>query len=191
MRTSRKSGPFFRTFSQFAPVFRALPRFFPVFYLVMCLFAWYHYTYKTTAKSTPFRDLYRFAETTHTPQGDGNVHVLEISILPCGNDPHPARGRKQRGWRNNFDFRRKRPTPHKGTETRRSPYTGLSSAGNNSHPARGRKLPLRERAVVLAVETIYTPQGDENHYSISFPSNISWKQLSPRKGTETTSQTRT
>ena len=167
MRTSRKSGPFFRTFSRFAPVFRALPRFFPVFYLVMYLFSWYHYTYKTTAKSTPFRDLYRIAETTHTPQGDGNSARLAKPYTAKRNNPHPARGR-------NLSFEcacnlRFVKIPRKGTETppcmcrtlstnRNTPYPvrgrkqrqfkrHAKISGNNSHPARGRK-PVRPNNTV-------------------------------------------
>ncbi len=128
---------------------------FPAFYLVMFYFSWYHYTCKTIAKSTPFRDLYRFAETTHTPQGDGNFSV-KLEMLTT--------------------------YTRKGDGNSAQSLHGAIIGRKQLTPARGRKLPLRERAVVLAVETIYTPQGDENHYSISFPSNISWKQLSPPQG---------
>ena len=56
-----------------------------------------------------------FAETTHTPQGDGN-YQQELDKYT----------------------QKKQPTPRKGTETGHI-VIHLPFGGNNPHPARGRK----------------------------------------------------
>ena len=40
--------------------------------------------------------LCRFADTTHTPQGDGNNRHQYAPPVHVGHNPHPARGRKRR-----------------------------------------------------------------------------------------------
>ena len=129
-----------------------------------------------------------FAETTHTPQGDGNkaleilkfCNVDEILFTPqgdgnshhsgrmlikTGNNPHPARGRKL-GWclLGLRGAAWKQPTPRKGTETQGTDLLAVNLR-NNPHPARGRKLLGPELPQALP-ETTHTPQGDGNRLSI-------------------------
>ena len=104
-----------------------------------------------------------FAETTHTPQGDGN----HISLIGIG----LVDGMKQ-------------PTPRKGTETVKVVYHRVRS-GNNPHPARGRK-PARRRDSLHAPEKQPTPRkGTETSFKYHFPRTLLQKQPTPRKGTET------
>ena len=84
-------------------------------------------------------------ETTHTPQGDGNKPSIISSFNLLRNNPHPARGRKH----------------HSNTTSRAPCYR------NNPHPARGRKL--------IRAYHFTTPL---------------LKQPTPRKGTETASGSR-
>ena len=122
-----------------------------------------------------------FAETTHTPQGDGNNASAQyqdqvpkqptprkgtetafefVEVITIGNNPHPARGRKH------FSY-----------------SSLLRPARNNPHPARGRKPAVHE-PLLCVFETTHTPQGDGNSvepvYVLLF-----LKQPTPRKGTET------
>ena len=62
------------------------------------------------------RDGRPLLETTHTPQGDGNLSMRPIMERRIRNNPHPARGRKRR-VRSAAGSVRKQPTPRKGTET--------------------------------------------------------------------------
>ena len=130
-----------------------------------------------------------FIETTHTPQGDGNISFSPwISIRsaskqptprkgtetsasrpgsPSGlprNNPHPARGRKpSRIYPTILLATWKQPTPRKGTETFRRSCSACPRRGrNNPHPARGRK-----RLIYYTIAAIIS------------------KQPTPRKGTET------
>ena len=89
-----------------------------------------------------------FAETTHTPQGDGNTigtagsgAVKETTHTPQGdgNTPLPAVRRTNRR--------------------------------NNPHPARGRKPSKRDRRPEQA-ETTHTPQGDGNSKIAYFASAV-------------------
>ena len=101
-----------------------------------------------------------FAETTHTPQGDGNLYGARtcrftrrkqptprkgtetafefVEVITIGNNPHPARGRKH------FSY-----------------SSLLRPARNNPHPARGRKPAVHE-PLLCVFETTHTPQGDGN-----------------------------
>ena len=101
-----------------------------------------------------------FAETTHTPQGDGNQAqkltgsiVIETTHTPQGdgNDVNAA----------DNGAAEKQPTPRKGTETHTAGDLCTRWSGNNPHPARGRKrfphCPPRSD-----YETTHTPQGDGN-----------------------------
>ena len=125
----------------------------------------------------------RRSETTHTPQGDGNRFNSACHLQRVRNNPHPARGRKQ-------------------------PSLNLPSTfpGNNPHPARGRK-PFRLKTGIRVTETTHTPQGDGNsavchtvpssHETTHTPQgdgntesralnqHAASKQPTPRKGTET------
>ena len=107
---------------------------------------------------------YDFRETTHTPQGEGNPSKSEVRACLFRNNPHPARGRKLRKMQGRAARRSKQPTPRKGTETaiasravsypiwkqptprkrtetRSPPHAQTTACGNNPHPARGRKPP--------------------------------------------------
>ena len=60
---------------------------------------------------------YTHRETIHTPQGDENCrHRLFLSVGP-GNNPHPARGRKQDVRQIKLSHSAKQSTPRKGTKT--------------------------------------------------------------------------
>ena len=124
-----------------------------------------------------------FAETTHTPQGDGNCTINANRQLIL-----------------------KQPTPRKGTETRPTNPPAWKR-GNNPHPARGRKQ--QDHAGGRGrEETTHTPQGDGNRWSLNqsrtdfetthtpqgdgnglifMRNQLQLKQPTPRKGTETES----
>ena len=72
-------------------------------------------------------------ETTHTPQGDGNLDGIEPVADLGRNNPHPARGRK-------LTINQYR----------------ACIAGNNPHPARGRKTICVHIAEIVG-ETIHIP----------------------------------
>ena len=101
-----------------------------------------------------------FAETTHTPQGDGNL--VFTSLRP------PSRETTH--------------TPQ-GDGNQKTNARSFAITRNNPHPARGRK---RQRAAHCDphVETTHTPQGDGNTGN-RFAGGKSEKQPTPRKGTET------
>ena len=104
-----------------------------------------------------------FAETTHTPQGDGNFLFLLFIVRTIGNNPHPARGRKPVRSRSFLSM----------SETTHTPQ-----GDGNDFPGR--------LCYHTCAETTHTPQGDGNYFSgchLGF-----WrKQPTPRKGTETMS----
>ena len=160
----------------------------------------------TETPDSPWRSLHP-EETTHTPQGDGNRRRSRSVLLPTGNNPHPARGRKQ-NLRDSYRSR-KRNNPHPARGRKPSPPAPRpSSPGNNPHPARGRKLVVNRKDQVLCIETTHTPQGDGNYHcgiSFLFGNNPHpargrkrchlvhiltsfQKQPTPRKGTETGSR---
>ena len=56
-------------------------------------------------------------ETTHTPQGDGNLAPQRSKHFAARNNPHPARGRKPFVCVKLAVALEKQPTPRKGTET--------------------------------------------------------------------------
>ena len=63
--------------------------------------------------------------------------------------------------------------------------------GNNPHPARGRKHQLLALDLhPVCLETTHTPQGDGNYVAAILFISSSWKQPTPRKGTETGSSPR-
>ena len=78
-------------------------------------------------------------ETTHTPQGDGNLH-------PAGK---PINHSKQ-------------PTPRKGTETPRRYGTGCKSARKQPTPRKGTETTFSRPLDCPFQETTHTPQGDGN-----------------------------
>ena len=78
-------------------------------------------------------------ETTHTPQGDGNLQ-RRSNALPLRKQPTPRKGTETSGSISTpVKSNPKQPTPRKGTETHYNlpPY---KYTRNNPHPARGRKL---------------------------------------------------
>ena len=127
-----------------------------------------------------------FAETTHTPQGDGNPNCTAYIADNYLETTHTPQGDGNNVFLAFVCFLPlKQPTPRKGTETRRNSqrtlqgiyktiYTPLGDGnainlissffviGNNPHPVRGRK-----RLVVIVdpldvIETTHTPRGDGN-----------------------------
>lgn len=110
--------------------------------------------------------LYTIAETTYTPQGDGNIVRVIMGFLAIV---------------------LKHITPRKGTETAVVIDIHLAIARNNSHPARGREshaalqvhnryheTPTPRKGTVTCQSTILqvpflrttpTPQGDENSFT--------------------------
>ena len=143
-------------------------------------------------------------ETTHTPQGDGNIFPMVCGLYRYGNNPHPARGRKPPRPSRSHASERNNPHPARGrkryggngmispSETTHTPQGDGNSPipprridlwRNNPHPARGRKrtaLPPAPRRY----ETTHTPQGDGNVLSHQIRVD-KMKQPTPRKGTET------
>ena len=57
-----------------------------------------------------------FAETTHTPQGDGN-RLCHAVISSSWKQPTPRKGTETTGYCTFQLIRWKQPTPRKGTET--------------------------------------------------------------------------
>ena len=125
-----------------------------------------------------------FQETTHTPQGDGNCVMLPKSRMYFKrNNPHPVRGRKHQ----------LRCYQHFVEET--------------TYPPLGDEKPLVQDLPLSVEETTHTPQGDGNFASRSLVVNLPrnnphpvkgrkldclllgrqhlQKQATPRKGTET------
>ena len=96
----------------------------------------------TPRKGTETPDLLPVAhlhvETTHTPQGDGNLHPAGKPINHS-KQPTPRKGTETpRRYGTGCKSARKQPTPRKGTETGVSASTD-GILRNNPHPARGRK----------------------------------------------------
>ena len=93
------------------------------------------------------------AETTHTPQGDGNPAPRRYVPRRTGNNPHPARGRKLLYFRDWHSRLSKQPTPRKGTENHLCSHC-RNCWRNHSHPRQGttdkkrsvRHLESRKRA---------------------------------------------
>ena len=100
------------------------------------------------------------SETTHTPQGDGNLFDVH-AFLRTRKQPTPRKGTETAYCSRMFGLSLKQPPPRKGTETFR--------------PANCRRT---------QPETTHTPQGDGNP-SGRFGFQNSKKQPTPRKGTET------
>ena len=145
-------------------------------------------------------------ETTHTPQGDGNLlrepsdirldekqptprkgtETFDLRsgiVVKNGNNPHPARGRKLPGCTALRDGGGNNPHPARGRK-RLIRHLKSDTIGNNPHPARGRKQ-LRDAVDPADVETTHTPQGDGNSGHKNRSSSFPRKQPTPRKGTET------
>ena len=102
-----------------------------------------------------------FAETTHTPQGDGNTTRPSIRSNARRNNPHPARGRK----------------PDRQHDVK-------AHGGNNPHPARGRKLG-KPRHPASPPKKQPTPRKGTETQPFCLANVASEKQPTPRKGTET------
>ena len=79
-----------------------------------------------------------FAETTHTPQGDGNIYPPSLACQPI-ETTHTPQGDGNMPSAAFLEITAKQPTPRKGTETILS-----------FHP------------FTLFFETTHTPQGDGN-----------------------------
>ena len=124
-------------------------------------------------------------ETTHTPQGDGNLHLpLLPNPLSPRNNPHPARGRK--------------PLIARGggsalTETTHTPQGDGNLDGiepvadlgrNNPHPARGRKLTINQYRACIAGNNPHPARGRKPFVCVKLAVALE-KQPTPRKGTET------
>ena len=103
-------------------------------------------------------------------------------LCHCGNNPHPARGRKPK-------FVILLPSYYETTHTPQGDgnplFSGIAPAilRNNPRPARGRK-PSDDVILIVHFETTHTPQGDGN-LTPSRESVYYEKQPTPRKGTET------
>ena len=100
-------------------------------------------------------------ETTHTPQGDGNLLYAGRFFGVFGNNPHPARGRKPLAYVRTFLTPRNNPHPARGRKLP-APLPRSSQRGNNPHPARGRKPLIARGGGSALTETTHTPQGDGN-----------------------------
>ena len=100
-------------------------------------------------------------ETTHTPQGDGNsARSLQNSSF-YRNNPHPARGRKPLIARGAACTLRKQPTPRKGTET--AGALGLFYCQpETTHTPQGDGNRICGTVTGVEKETTHTPQGDGN-----------------------------
>ena len=145
-------------------------------------------------------------ETTHTPQGDGNLAPQRSKHFAARNNPHPARGRKRLQCPCFADNTRNNPHPARGRKLTINQYRACI-AGNNPHPARGRK-PFVCVKLAVALEKQPTPRkgtetfprrhfcndrsGNNPHpargrklWRPSSPSDMILKQPTPRKGTET------
>ena len=59
-----------------------------------------------------------FAETTHTPQGDGNCTLTARGAACTLKQPTPRKGTETVKRVLNAPISKKQPTPRKGTETR-------------------------------------------------------------------------
>ena len=81
-----------------------------------------------------------FAETTHTPQGDGNKPSIISSFNLLRNNPHPARGRKPyfSYWYWSCRWYETTHTPQ-GDGNQHDDVIACTLQRNNPHPARGRK----------------------------------------------------
>ena len=122
-------------------------------------------------------------ETTHTPQGDGNLAPQRSKHFAARNNPHPARGRKRLQCPCFADNTRNNPHPARGRKPRpttssvfwmETTHTPQGDGNhklrcsfprwsrNNPHPARGRKLLIGASLVCVVAETTHTPQGDGN-----------------------------
>ena len=101
-------------------------------------------------------------ETTHTPQGDGNIGE-ECRVGVPEETTHTPQG--------------------DGNFCAKSCHSP-STPGNNPHPARGRKLVPVLQPYKFS-ETTHTPQGDGNRQCIPSSLHLHEKQPTPRKGTET------
>ena len=164
---------------------------------------------KGTETTAQCPELGSYAETTHTPQGDGNSCTSPILHPLPGNNPHPARGRKlvfvfcwatpiletthtPQGdgnsgyWQASHRLSQKQPTPRKGTETRMAAIISRSE-GNNPHPARGRK-PSHFALQTLHPRNNPHPARGRKLFHLPFMFALPRKQPTPRKGTETACQ---
>ena len=101
-----------------------------------------------------------FAETTHTPQGDGNHH-----------NQHMRRNIK------------KQPTPRKGTETRRS-RRQTRRCWKQPTPRKGTETVKRVLNAPISKKQPTPRKGTETRYRAQY-NEYKRKQPTPRKGTET------
>ena len=99
------------------------------------------------------------AETTHTPQGDGNPVSNSTCNISYRNNPHPARGTETSRNLRPIHHCRKQPTPRKGTETRARRRQTLRWTKQPT-PRKGTETLHRTCSACAAAETTHTPQGD-------------------------------
>lgn len=123
-----------------------------------------------------------FAETTHTPQGDGNLNLPAFVHPHARNNPHPARGRKLHSFDNWIIPYRKQPIPRKGTETSR-PARRIPGAREIPHTPQGDGNVAKLNTFTRLKEIPYTPQGDGNSSQFSTDSSGDFQNdLHPARG---------
>ena len=127
----------------------------------MCSFAETTHTPQGDGNPLALRFACSSVETTHTPQGDGNLSRGHSAPAQGRNNPHPARGRKPSSIR-----------------------FGRQPARETTHTPQGDGNAAFKLSVSNSTETTHTPQGDGNSWFCS-PFRIVLKQPTPRKGTET------
>ena len=99
-------------------------------------------------------------ETTHTPQGDGNFCAKSChSPSTPGNNPHPARGRKP------------------------AMYTVITPPPRETtHTPQGDGNANKEIKHIEQLETTHTPQGDGNYFINCFIASVVRNNPHPARG---------
>ena len=106
-------------------------------------------------------------------------------LCHCGNNPHPARGRKPK-------FVILLPSYYETTHTPQGDgnplFSGIAPAilRNNPHPARGRKPLIARGGGSALTETTHTPQGDGNLDGIEPVADLGRNNPHPARGRKLT-----
>ena len=123
-------------------------------------------------------------ETTHTPQGDGNLfRIINVTSIRR-NNPHPARGRKPMTSTSSAFRAETTHTPQGDGNPDRLNWW-IPGRRNNPHPARGRKLRLCCSGAIVDRNNPHPARG-RKLFALNMCHQNSTKQPTPRKGTETT-----
>ena len=125
--------------------------------------------------------LFSLCETTHTPQGDGNSGYWQASHRLSQKQPTPARGRKRRRSRSVLLPTGNNPHPARGRKLPFAVYFAGHPAGNNPHPARGRK-PLHHRQYFKIIGNNPHPAGGRKLRSPDHPAPAARNNPHPARG---------